>query len=88
MACQYFKEAYVGYCSASDFPYIPSIRDMQLFCFKDFRACSFCCRSQDAGIPISTLIYSEVSAAGNLEQPDAGCRSEAESLAHSMESRA
>ncbi len=70
MACQYFKEDYVGYCSASDFPYIPSIRDLELFCFKDFRACSFCYRFQGAGMLIDTLKHPVLSAAVDLEQPE------------------
>jgi len=40
MACPFFKVAYVGYCSASDFPYTPSITEMEQQCFKDsFESC-------------------------------------------------
>ncbi len=53
MTCQHFKEDYVGYCSATDYPYIPSLRDLELFCFKDFRACSFCDGFQNPDIPIA-----------------------------------
>jgi hypothetical protein len=35
MACPFFKKAYVGYCSASDFPYTPSIIELEKQCFKD-----------------------------------------------------
>ncbi len=40
MACPFFKEAYVGYCSACDFPYTPSIIELEEQCFKDdFESC-------------------------------------------------
>lgn len=39
MACQYFNEDYVGYCSASALPYIPSICELEGQCFKDFLTC-------------------------------------------------
>ncbi len=40
MACPFFKEAYVGYCSASEIPYIPSIIELEKQCFKDsFESC-------------------------------------------------
>jgi len=40
MACPFFKEAYVGYCTASEFPYIPSITELEKQCFKDsFDSC-------------------------------------------------
>jgi len=56
MACQYFKEAYVGFCSASDIPYVPSIREMEQLCFKDSCVCSIltyssCNEFQGADIP-------------------------------------
>jgi hypothetical protein len=37
MSCPFFKEDYnnIGFCSTSDFPYIPSIREMEQQCFKD-----------------------------------------------------
>jgi hypothetical protein len=41
MSCPFFKEANVGYCSANDYPYIPSIRELEQQCFKDsFKSCS------------------------------------------------
>ncbi len=41
MACPFFKETYIGYCSACDFPYTPSIIEMEQLCFKDnFKCCS------------------------------------------------
>ena len=40
MACPFFKEAYVGFCSACDFPYTPSIDELEHLCFKDsFESC-------------------------------------------------
>lgn len=40
MSCPFFKEDYIGYCSASDFPYIPSICEMEQQCFNDsFDSC-------------------------------------------------
>jgi hypothetical protein len=40
MACPFFKEAYAGFCSACDFPYTPSIDELEHFCFKDgFESC-------------------------------------------------
>ena len=40
MACPFFKESYVGYCSACDFFYIPSIIELEHNCFKDsFESC-------------------------------------------------
>jgi hypothetical protein len=40
MACPFFKKAYVGCCSASEFPYIPSIIELERQCFKDsFESC-------------------------------------------------
>ncbi len=48
MTCQYFKEDYVGFCSASDFPYIPSISEMEKLCFKDSGACVICGGNLDA----------------------------------------
>ncbi len=40
MACPFLKEAYVGYCSACDFPYTPSIMELEQQCFKDnFESC-------------------------------------------------
>ncbi len=42
MACQFFKEAYAGFCSACDFPYTPSIYELEHFCFKDgFESCVY-----------------------------------------------
>lgn len=35
MACPFFKEAYVGYCSACEFPYTPSIVEREQQCLKD-----------------------------------------------------
>jgi len=53
MTCQYFKEDYVGFCSASDFPYIPSICELEQLCFKDFSACSICHETQDNKAPVA-----------------------------------
>ena len=39
MACHYFSEDYVAFCSASDFPYVPGIREMEELCFKNFHCC-------------------------------------------------
>ena len=40
MACPFLKEAYVGYCSACDFPYTPSIIELEQQCFTDsFESC-------------------------------------------------
>ena len=40
MACPFFKVAYAGYCSATDFPYTPSITELEQQCFKDdFESC-------------------------------------------------
>ena len=40
MTCPFFKVAYVGYCSACDFPYTPSILELKQQCFKDgFESC-------------------------------------------------
>ncbi len=35
MSCPYFEDAYVGVCNASDFPYVPSIAEMEQYCFKE-----------------------------------------------------
>jgi len=39
MFCHYFSEDYVGFCSASEFLYVPTISEMEELCFKDFRVC-------------------------------------------------
>ncbi len=40
MSCPYFKEGYVGACTASESIYIPSIARMELYCFKEgYRFC-------------------------------------------------
>ena len=40
MACPFFKVAYIGYCSACNFPYNPSIIELERQCFKDsFESC-------------------------------------------------
>ena len=40
MVCPFFKEAYVGFCAACDFPYTPSIYELEHLCFKDsFELC-------------------------------------------------
>jgi hypothetical protein len=40
MSCPFFKEDYIGFCGASDFPYIPSIIELEQTCFKDsFKSC-------------------------------------------------
>jgi len=42
MSCPFFRENYnIGYCSASDYPYVPSICEMEQKCFKDsFDSCA------------------------------------------------
>ena len=41
MSSPFFKEDYIGFCRASDFSYIPSIREMELTCFTDnFGSCA------------------------------------------------
>ncbi len=40
MACPFLKVAYVAYCSACDFPYTPSIIELEEQCFKEsFESC-------------------------------------------------
>ena len=48
MACPFLKEDYVGFCSASAFPYVPSIVELEQKCFKD--SCETCinCNSLQA----------------------------------------
>jgi len=41
MSCPFFKEDYIGFCSASNFPYTPAIREMEQRCFSDsFDSCA------------------------------------------------
>jgi len=42
MYCPFFKERHnIGFCSATDFPYILGIREMEQQCFKDsFGSCA------------------------------------------------
>lgn len=40
MACPCFIEDYVGFCGGSDVPYVPSIDEMEQFCFTD--RCTTC----------------------------------------------
>lgn len=35
MSCLYFTESYFGFCTRSDSPYVPSIAEMEYYCFKD-----------------------------------------------------
>ncbi len=40
MTCPYFEDAYVGVCNASHFTYVPSISEMERYCFKEnYRSC-------------------------------------------------
>jgi hypothetical protein len=40
MSCPYFTENYFGFCARSDSPYVPSIAEMERYCFKeDFTSC-------------------------------------------------
>lgn len=44
MSCPFFKEGYIGYCSASNFPYVPSIFELEQNCFKEsFEHCANFC---------------------------------------------
>jgi len=40
MVCPSFKQEYVGICLASRKPYIPSIAEMEQYCFTNFGRCS------------------------------------------------
>lgn len=42
MTCKYFGEHPVGFCSASDFPYVPSLREMELYCMGNCHTCMIC----------------------------------------------
>ncbi len=54
MACPFFKEAYIAYCGACDFPYNPSIIEMEQLCFKNsFESC-FYFNNLDAAAQIAT----------------------------------
>ena len=35
MSCPCLLEEYVGFCGGSDFPYVPSITEMEKWCFRD-----------------------------------------------------
>ena len=35
MSCPYFTEDYFGFCARPDSPYVPSIAEMERYCFKD-----------------------------------------------------
>ena len=35
MSCPYFIEDYFGFCARSDSTYVPSIAEMERYCFKD-----------------------------------------------------
>lgn len=39
MACPYFKEEYVGFCTAMRTPCVPSIAKMEQHCFKLYVQC-------------------------------------------------
>jgi len=39
MACPYFREEYVGFCTAMNRPYVPSIAQMEQHCFKAYGQC-------------------------------------------------
>ncbi len=34
MGCPYFKEGYFGFCDAPDAIHVPSIAEMEAYCFK------------------------------------------------------
>jgi len=36
MACHYFKKGYFGICTASESGYVPSITELEKFCFKEY----------------------------------------------------
>jgi hypothetical protein len=36
MACHYFKKGYFGICTASALSHVPSITEMENFCFKEY----------------------------------------------------
>ena len=68
MACPFLKESYVGYCSACDFLYIPSILELEQQCFKDsFEFCVNFNRLHPMA-QIATLISHSYSETDNFEQ--------------------
>ena len=36
MACHYFKKGYFGICTASELSHVPSISEMESFCFREY----------------------------------------------------
>jgi len=52
MACHYFSEDYVGFCSASEFSYVPGISEMEELCFKNFRSCPIYLEFQETNTPV------------------------------------
>ncbi len=54
MACTFFKESYVGYCSACDFPYTPSIVEMEELCFKNNSESCFIFKKLQAAEQVAT----------------------------------
>jgi len=48
MTCHYFKEAYLGFCNASEILHVPGISEMEKLCFKDFHACPIYNNLKDA----------------------------------------
>ena len=48
MSCPYFKEGYFGICVAPDAIHVPSIKEMEKFCFRSwFRVCPNISLSRD-----------------------------------------
>ncbi len=40
MSCPYFNEMYVGVCEALEEPYVPTIGELEQFCFREhYRSC-------------------------------------------------
>lgn len=39
MTCPYFRDEYVGLCTAKKRPYVPSIDEMERYCFKVYEQC-------------------------------------------------
>jgi hypothetical protein len=36
MACHYFKKGYFGVCTASELSHVPSIAEMEHYCFREY----------------------------------------------------
>ncbi len=52
MACPYFSKNYVAFCSASKFPYVPGISEMEELCFKNFRSCPIHIEFKETHTPV------------------------------------